>query len=759
MENHADAKWDPDALTMRGAPAAPALHAWLVAAIVLAALFMLPAARALPPAQQAARPAAQATTQSPPSVHALLIGISDYGPAGLTPLMGPENDVRLMRDILVRRFAVPAANVRLLLNPTHLAIEQEVAALRQRVRRSDIVYIHYSGHGSTAPDPGERRGEDQTWVPFGARSHRLPGVNDWDVLDKELAVWLKPLYELTDDVIFVSDSCHSGGVSRGVAAGVRSSPAVVRPHPLLGKLPAVDQPRTGIRIGAARDFEPAVELDNRNGNPCADSAHCYGVFTWNWAQALMESRPGEAWGDVFSRANARITTMPSVYQQPQLEGRADRAVFAARFAAPTPSVEVLDAGAGGAVLLNAGVLDGVSVGSTYRSLQRGSGAPAILRVTSVEALHSQAQVTSGTVRRADLVVESSHAYATPRISLFVGASDAHADAAWVERVRRDLAGHIGRAQSNFAIEPVAERADWWLYLVRPGIATDAAPSAAQARRLPGGHACAQPCAAPQLWVVSRQGELINQRMRFDLQHYDQEFARLVDDLGALAWSQEVRRLAAHGNATQVRASVTVHRPPPGADQQCAASTTPGSGWSTFGPYPLDALKTPPRLGDCLSFELENRDPDRTWYGYLVAVGPDFAVQPVLPEPGSNSDAARIPPSSRMGAPPRFYHLNAPGRESILLLASDGPVRVQSLQHLPVRGAPASQLDALLATVAAGRGEVQAAGSWGATSEDIWIEASGPATAPHPGDGKDVDASMKNRAGGADAQARGGKRKR
>jgi hypothetical protein len=669
------------------------------------------------PESQASAPA---DAKRAPMVHALLIGVSDYGGTGLASLMGPENDVMLMREVLSTRFAVPPANIRLLVNPTHTAIEQEFVALHKRVRRRDIVYIHYSGHGSTAPDPGDARGEDQTWVAFGARSHKRKGVDDWDVLDKELAAWIKPLYELSDDIVFVSDSCHSGTVSRGVSMGVRSGAAVGRPHPLLGKLPATAPPATGIRIGAARDFETAVELDQRNGNGCDDRANCYGVFTWNWAQALRESRPGEAWGDVFKRANARITTSPSIYQRPQLEGRSDRAVFGGRYAPLTSSVEVLDVDADGKATLNAGQLAGVSAGSTYRSLADSGADPASLRVTSVEPLTSVAMVERGKVKRADLVTESVHAYAAEKIRIFIGTAPVPSDTDAVKRLGQALTREMNGTLSAFEIEPVAERADWRLHLVRPNPATGRAPTGGAARRLPDDRTCAEPCVAPELWVVSRQGLLMDERMRFDLNRGDAEFSRLVHDLRAFAWSREVRRLAAQGNATPVRMTVTLYRPPPGDTRKCAIGAEPGSGWSSFGPYPIDAVSTQPVLGDCLSVELQNQDRERTWYGYVIAIGPNLAVQPFLPEPGAGSDAARVPPNGRLRASDRFYRFSETGQETLLLMVSDAPVRVQALQQAGLRNAPKSQLEALLSSAAARRGNVEAVGSWGAAGLDFWI---------------------------------------
>lgn len=694
-----------------------------IAPLLIIALTAIPFVAQAQDAPAASLPSAGAPgVQAGPVVHALLIGISDYDSnVGLTPLNGPENDVKLMRDVLTQRFGVSAANVRLVLNPTHSEIEQEFAALTKRVRSHDLVYIHYSGHGSTSPDPNEPRGEDQTWVPHGARANGRAGKDGWDVLDKEIAVWLAPLYALTEDVVFVSDSCHSGSVARGSRKGVRSADPAPGPHPLLARLPKVAPPGSGVRIGAARDFEPAVELDHRTGGGCNGRNECYGVFTWNWAQALLESRPGEAWGDVFNRASARITTQPSVYQRPQIEGNADRAVFAGRFAALTPTVEVLDS-AGGTATLGGGALAGLSKGSVYRSVVPPGSTPASLTVTDVDALTSRAALNSGNIKRGDLVSEVTHLYDAAAIRLYLGDATRPGDVTLIRKVRGALASQLPTTLTAFQLVPTAESADWQLQLTHPAPNT-AKPTPGAAHRLPDIGKCATPCGAPQLWVVSRQGLLIDEHLRFDLARPDEEIARLVSNLQTYARAQQVRRLAAQGNATPLRLNVTVWRPPPGDNRKCAAGAVADSGWTRLGPFPSGAMPARAQLNDCLAFEIENLDATYTWYGYVVTVSPDLSVTPALPQARAASDEARIPPGEHIRSGPYLYRLNSVGRETLMLLASDGPVRVQALQRGGMKRGekPQSQLEALLAASALGRGEVEVVGKWGATSVDVLVQ--------------------------------------
>lgn len=208
--------------------------------------------------------------------HALLIGINDYRGTGASSLKGCLNDVELIRQVLGNKYGFKAKNITVLkdADAKHTDIEKAIRNLCARIRPGDSVYIHYSGHGSYMPDQNnedEREGADQTWVPYGARSGRFAGIDNYDILDDELNVWLQPVFAKTQQVIFVSDSCHSASVTRGDVA-MRGGPPDENAHPLaIRKLKPVKF-KTGLRIGAARDDETAGEADFENGK-------WHGLFT------------------------------------------------------------------------------------------------------------------------------------------------------------------------------------------------------------------------------------------------------------------------------------------------------------------------------------------------------------------------------------------------------------------------------------------------------------------------------------------------
>lgn len=637
-----------------------------------------------------------------PSTFALLIGVSSYKPSGLTDLDGPLNDVTLMRKVLQDRFGVPPANIQTLSNASasHSAIAAAFSVLKARLKRGDFVYVHYSGHGSTARDENDRRGEDQTWVSFGARRDDGKGLDGLDVLDKEIGVWLRDIATVSPNIVFVSDSCHSATVARGRNRGVRSAAPAKAKHPLLDKLPRDGAPLPGVRIGAARDFEPAVEFDPVTGGPCDDARRCNGVFTWYWAQALQRSQPGDSWQEVFRRAKVLITTQPGVAQRPQIEGESERQVFAAAFPEAKAVVAVTTVTAQSDLRLDAGAASGVTVGSIYAV--QGAAQPdlARLEVIDVGPTDSRAKVLSGRVHRGDLVAEVRHAYQFRPTRLYVGGDFAATQ-------DRDLARQLKEAVAalpGFVVVGDRNDADWWAWITRP-----ANPDRAGLVDTGAGLPEAASDSPPQIWVVSPQGRLLHRDLVVAIDGPD-GIARASTNLQKLAWSREVRALGAHGNGTPVAINVFV-----------------GGEGSKLGPpaqkVPLSSLPGVAKFGQRLSFELSNSDQTRNWYAYLFAVKPNAAVQRIHPQRIANEDEARLGPLEVLSAQ-ADYILNEAGEDSIIALVTERPLDPLVLERPGYRSrgeGPRSQLEALLASAAKRRGTVEGVSErWGGLSADLTI---------------------------------------
>ncbi|QHO46755.1 uncharacterized protein DS421_6g190370 [Arachis hypogaea] len=140
---------------------------------------------------------------------AVLVGCNYYN----TPneLHGCINDVLAMRDTLVKRFEFEAANIEVLTDapgsssplPTGANIKLALARMVDAAKAGDVLYFHYSGHGTRIPS--KKRGH-----PFRQEEAIVPCdfnlITDLDF--RQLVNRLPSGASLT----ILSDSCHSGGL-------------------------------------------------------------------------------------------------------------------------------------------------------------------------------------------------------------------------------------------------------------------------------------------------------------------------------------------------------------------------------------------------------------------------------------------------------------------------------------------------------------------------------------------------------------------
>ncbi len=661
----------------------------------------------------AAAPAAAAS-------HALLIGIQQYSAPGVPPLEGSANDIALVRELLETRFKVPAENITTLPDSqaTHTGIEKAFASLAARVMPGDFVYIHYSGHGSEAKDKNgdeDRGGPDQTWVSYGARAKSLKGIDDYDVLDDEINEWLIPLYEKTDRIVFMSDSCHSGSVTRGELRGVRAALMDPREHPLAAKsFKTAAAP--GARIGSARDIETAIEI--------SEGGKTYGLFTWYWVEALNQAQPGETWDDVFKRAYTLVTTQRGVYQRPQMEGRANWPVFGGDFMAPQPTVAVTKVDEATRTLtIAAGAVNGATVKSIYRLFQPADATPieppATIELTDVRAFSSLGSIKHGSFKVGDFVVEAEHAYPFEPIKVAV-------EGDYATGADRDLVQRIENAVKTVkGFELVAGRsdADWVAYVFRPvSDAKGGYIKASTAQTLPS----SSPDNAPEVWVISPEDKerLLHEKMRIPLKDPDQGIKTLTDNLSTFARVQELKQLAAKGAPPLV--TVTAFRlvPAPSCEKDCVRLPDEQGDEQSYRKEPggqLTALSSESfESGVILGFAVKNEGKDPR-YVYLLNIGPNAEVNVIFPAPYRAREHARIEPGeSRDLSQEAALLLNTQGTEMVKLLATSEPIDARLFELAGYRevsaqrGGTLNPLERLLTTAMYTRGEVMlsAPKSWG-----------------------------------------------
>ena len=610
-----------------------------------------------------------ASPAAPGATHALLIGISDYpeGKSGLTPLNGPKNDIPLVRGLLTSVFKVPEKNIAVLTDSkaTHTGIQRGFAKLAEKVQPGDYVFIHYSGHGSEAPDKNgdELNGQDQTWVSWGARSGILKGIDDWEVLDDEIDSWLGPIYEKTDRVVFDSDSCHSGSVGRGPLRKSRGVPADARPHPLASqKFPAPT--RKGVRIGAAQDNEPAWEF--------AKDDKQFGQFSWYWVRALEYARPDESWRDVFDRTSATLIVEQGAHQHPQIEGDETGKVFGGGFTAKAATVPIVKA-EGRSVTLGVGKVSGVTEGSVYRLYDPGSALHALapsVAITHVADFTSKARVKKGQFKAGDLLMEVEHAYDLDPIRLIIqGDFIAAQDQSLARKIRDSL-----KDLQGFQLTENRAAAEWALQILRPRKRDghDVYPAKSTIPE-------SDPGQSPEVWVVDPQGKLLDRRMRISLQAPDDGIVLLKENLAKFGRMQEIKRLKSR-NPAPFSITATRMQPDPACQRNCVDLTVDRTTrkFRKVETIPFGHLANrPPKRNEALTFSVKNEG-SRDYYLSLLNISPEGGIWPVFPRRQESLQTALIETGKQREFNPQNNTIvfTAPGEEAVKVIVSVNPIDVR-----------------------------------------------------------------------------------
>jgi metacaspase-1 len=142
-------------------------------------------------------------------VRSLHIGLNAVDPASYGApfeLQACEADAKDMRRIAKARGSV--AKVLLTADATCDAVLEGIASASSKLKSGDLFFLTYSGHGGQVPDvDGDEKDDqlDETWCLY-----------DTQLRDDDISTALAKFAEGVR-ILMLSDSCHSGTVSRGIA--------------------------------------------------------------------------------------------------------------------------------------------------------------------------------------------------------------------------------------------------------------------------------------------------------------------------------------------------------------------------------------------------------------------------------------------------------------------------------------------------------------------------------------------------------------
>ena len=398
---------------------------------------------------------------------ALLIGVNDYtaGPPQWD-LRGCENDVLMTKELLTTKFGFPESNIKTLLSAEATAGNIKAAMedwLIAQVRPEDIVYFHFSGHGSQTKDwdGDEDDGKDELLCPTDMQLGNTKTVITDDEL-RELFARIK-----SNNVTIIIDACHSGtgtrdlslshsrhidfegtggdpdtriiamtatpggGSYEAAASGVTASasPTPPTPPPLPG----------GSKLSGTGGMEGGQKMQVTSSGciPAQTSADARiregfyaGALTYNLI-ANMKKAPADITYRQLMERVVRDVKAQKYTQLPQIEGDMDRPLFGT----PIPDVVdtpflVIQSAVGNRITVSGGQAQKVSVGSVYAVYPAGETAfvgtgIGQIKITAVHESNSDAvAIESGAdISAGQRIKEVLHNAAPDKLKLVVEATD------------------------------------------------------------------------------------------------------------------------------------------------------------------------------------------------------------------------------------------------------------------------------------------------------------------------------------------------
>jgi len=378
---------------------------------------------------------------------ALLIGINSYQPAGTTAehpagciygrcelgafqnLDGSVNDAEAMADLLTSpKFGFPAGQVVLLTNPapphprpgvTVLPAGQTtrdglLAAMQKYLvdlpQKGDTVVFYDASHGSlrvnskgsklTVLVNGQYVHADSTLVPSDAYK------GGFDIRDREMTRIFNAALDKGVHLTVIFDSCHSGGISRGIGPVYRERALAFDPRDIAEApdtlangqpLPAPTE-RTD---NAALVFSAVQQDQTAKEMPVAGmNTEPHGAFTAALIEALEAMPANSPASLIYERVKAVLEGSSVPNQEPDLDAgpaRRQQPLFGGTAAASGKlRAAALSTGEDGTVTLDIGQVSGVGSGSEFTAMQPDSkGQIPVLRIASMQGLaRSSAEIVS-----------------------------------------------------------------------------------------------------------------------------------------------------------------------------------------------------------------------------------------------------------------------------------------------------------------------------------------------------------------------------
>ena len=331
-------------------------------------------------------------TTRPPKKHALIIGISEY--KNFDPL-NTQRDVEIAQNITVDQGFDGEVIILQDTAATHVNVLAAFASLQSaaKVKKGDLVYIHYSGHGGQIPDirdgdqdfQEEVDGYDEFLILYDTQSHEdlkpedcpylggdCSGIRD-DEMDDFLSI-LRTNLGPEGHVFIILDSCFSGTATK--------NPNPMSPRPRGLEWPFGNSADSG---SANKEAGTMVNVTTTNGYAYDSMAslvviaassqqqvnsevwdarkNAVGSLSLALERSLRKVGPNHTYSALFDLIKAEMRSLvPN--QTPQIEGASSTKLFSGTYESEDPHFSPLSIeGDSTSLLIDAGFIEGLREGT------------------------------------------------------------------------------------------------------------------------------------------------------------------------------------------------------------------------------------------------------------------------------------------------------------------------------------------------------------------------------------------------------------
>ncbi len=269
--------------------------------------------------------------------YGLIIAIGDYPEEGGWPDISSQNDVIHIRQAL-KILGFPSENISTIFDQdaTKEGILNSINALQKKLKKGDVVYIHFSGHGQQVLDDNgdEIDNLDEAIVPYNSYIDYVEGFNEGQNLirDDQIGAITEKMRRScgnTGQVILILDSCHSGTGTRGMGKA-RGTDKVMAPKNYTRNTSSGEK-RMGIQNLNDPNLAPMASFfgassGELNFETLDEQANPVGSLSYSIATILANMESNFSFEEFFDRIKLKMKSL-APRQNPQWEGPENTYLF------------------------------------------------------------------------------------------------------------------------------------------------------------------------------------------------------------------------------------------------------------------------------------------------------------------------------------------------------------------------------------------------------------------------------------------------